>query len=228
MAAAQIYCGYEKFEFCKFQDKCKLLHSIKNCDKTDCDISNCNFRHPRQCKYFKIYKRCKFSTYCKYKHETSDIPEAISKKKIESLENEIASLKLFVEESFSKILSLEKKLEEKEDLKCVNNSPDDSLEVKNSLEKSLLETESLGNKLQYQQEAVIEMMESTTNIMAENIGEFEKEMNAKIGKIDDLENKLEEKSEMINDMKETLDYCNEKFMRILLCQSALINIVKSV
>ena len=48
--------------------------------------------------------------------------------------------------------------------------------------------------------------------MAENIGEFEKEMNAKIGKIDDLEKKLDEKSNMINDMKETLDYCNEKFI----------------
>ena len=37
-------------------------------------------------------------------------------------------------------------------------------------------------------------------------------MNAKFGKINDLENKLEEKNDMINNLKESLDYCNEKFI----------------
>ena len=35
------------------------IHIDDLCDDFDCDAKMCNRRHPRECKYFKYYKRCK-------------------------------------------------------------------------------------------------------------------------------------------------------------------------
>ena len=59
---------------------------------------------------------------------------------------------------------------------------------------------------------MVELMESTTTTLVENLDIFEKSVEAKLKKVSDLENKYEEKSDLINDMKDTLDYCNEIFI----------------
>ena len=70
MAATKRFCEFNKYGYCKFGDRCPMTHNKFICDKAECPVIEFDFCHPRPCKYFKMYKRCKFSTYCKYNHET--------------------------------------------------------------------------------------------------------------------------------------------------------------
>ena len=70
-------------------------------------VIECDFCHPRPCKYFKIYKRCKFTTYCKYSHEDFDYENKNAKEKIETLENSEKVLKSSLETCSGKIEYLE-------------------------------------------------------------------------------------------------------------------------
>ena len=44
-----------------------MIHS----EKKDCEINNCPLRHPRECRFFSQYARCKFGEYCFFRHKTS-------------------------------------------------------------------------------------------------------------------------------------------------------------
>ena len=65
-------CSFFKFGFCKHGDFCKNYHEKRICENEACNILMCSLRHPRICRFFKEYKRCKFDP-CAYKHEDSDI-----------------------------------------------------------------------------------------------------------------------------------------------------------
>ena len=65
--AAQYVCQHNKFGFCKYQEKCMHTHIDDLCDEFDCDATVCDRRHPKECRYFRIYKRCKFDP-CKFSH----------------------------------------------------------------------------------------------------------------------------------------------------------------
>ena len=65
-------CSFFKFGFCKHGDFCKNYHEKRICENEACNIPMCSLRHPRICRFFKEYKRCKFDP-CAYKHEDSDI-----------------------------------------------------------------------------------------------------------------------------------------------------------
>ena len=65
--AAHNVCHYNKFGFCKYKERCMQIHIDDPCDDFDCDAKMCNRRHPRECKYFRYYKRCKFDP-CKFTH----------------------------------------------------------------------------------------------------------------------------------------------------------------
>ena len=62
-------CLFNKFGYCKFGEKCRKYHINEICSEKTCDITSCNKRHPRACKYFKNFRRCKFSPWA-FKHET--------------------------------------------------------------------------------------------------------------------------------------------------------------
>ena len=68
MAAVQV-CKHFKFGHCRFQDKCRHEHVFEVCEDTNCNIFSCRKRHPRSCIFFKEFKRCKFGSFCNYKHE---------------------------------------------------------------------------------------------------------------------------------------------------------------
>ena len=48
------------------------IHFSETCENKLCEISYCLKRHPTTCKYFKIYNRCKFGSFCFFKHKTND------------------------------------------------------------------------------------------------------------------------------------------------------------
>ena len=52
--AQQNVCEYFKFGHCKHADKCRLMHVKEKCENPSCEIKNCNLRHPRTCKYYRL------------------------------------------------------------------------------------------------------------------------------------------------------------------------------
>ena len=75
MAAVNI-CVYNKFGFCKYGVTCRKKHVELKCESASCEIFDCLKRHPRECRYFRDFKRCKYSEYCRYEHkEISDMDE---------------------------------------------------------------------------------------------------------------------------------------------------------
>ena len=88
--AAQNVCRYFKFGHCKFSDKCRFMHVNEKCENTSCNISSCNLRHPRICKYFRDYRRCKFGEWCSFDHNIKDIFENQSITEINEKLNELS------------------------------------------------------------------------------------------------------------------------------------------
>ena len=64
-------CTFNKNGYCKYQEVCRKQHENKMCENSSCDILRCRFRHPRPCKYYKRYKRCKFDP-CAFLHIDND------------------------------------------------------------------------------------------------------------------------------------------------------------
>ena len=103
----QNVCRKFKYGYCKYLDKCHFKHNKTLCTDKNCSVFNCEKRHPRTCQYYKEYKRCKFTTYCLFKHDiesdTSEIEKKIKEnglklkeiekklKKIESIETKMVS-----------------------------------------------------------------------------------------------------------------------------------------
>ena len=70
-------CRKNKYGYCKYGHKCHFRHNIQICNINKCDIPSCEKRHPRDCRWFQEYGRCKFTSYCKYKHANIDSIEEI-------------------------------------------------------------------------------------------------------------------------------------------------------
>ena len=113
----QNVCRYYKFGYCKFGNQCRNLHVEELCDIKQCDISKCDKRHPRPCKFFMDYGRCKFSDYCKYKHIH---PE--NNNKTEDFMSKIKEFEKVIDEKDSVIRKLKKEIE-------TNNERLDKLET---------------------------------------------------------------------------------------------------
>ena len=100
--ATQIICNYNKLGHCKYGETCRNQHVNEICEKTLCDVQTCNLRHPRVCRWFRDFQRCKFIEYCSYSHV----------KKVDDFEK----LKKENESFEKKISEIEKKMVEKDKL----------------------------------------------------------------------------------------------------------------
>ena len=128
-------CLYNKFGYCKFGEKCRKYHINEICSENTCDITSCNQRHPRACRYFRDYGRCKFFP-CAFKHEIDPSRNDFENKNKEikdiserllALEQVINDKNKEIDEMSVKIETLEKKISE--------NNIDERLEA---FEKQLL------------------------------------------------------------------------------------------
>ena len=66
--AAPTPCLFNKFGYCKFGERCRKHHVNEIYEESSCEILLCRQRHPKVCKYFRNFGRCKFSP-CAFKHE---------------------------------------------------------------------------------------------------------------------------------------------------------------
>ena len=60
MAVPQV-CIYFKYGHCKYKNNCRNRHIEDLCDTDNCDGRACEKRHPKSCRYFEIFGRCKYN-----------------------------------------------------------------------------------------------------------------------------------------------------------------------
>ena len=117
-AQNQNVCRYFKFGFCKYTDRCKFMHVQELCGNPTCDIRTCKLRHPRICKYYRDYKRCKFSEYCAFKHIESNTQNSESTEnileKIDNLTRVIEEKDIMINKLLEKMKAIEERLGDKD------------------------------------------------------------------------------------------------------------------
>ena len=108
-------CQFNKYGFCKFKERCLKLHIDDNCADSSCDRSSCIRRHPKECRYYRKYRRCKFDP-CKFLHSDNNIDEILKTKesidlklkliddKIKKLDDEIIASESFYAEKHQKLM----------------------------------------------------------------------------------------------------------------------------
>ena len=87
-------CNHFKFGHCRFMEKCTKKHINEVCNIADCNTSSCDKRHPKICRYFVHFNRCKFGSFCNYLHMPPLATVLKSQEvKIRSLETELLQMK---------------------------------------------------------------------------------------------------------------------------------------
>ena len=173
--AAPTLCLFNKFGFCKFSERCRKHHNNGICSSDTCNISECTRRHPKSCKYYRNYGRCKFSP-CAFKHQNQiGINEGFEdmKGKIIFLENSVQEKNKQIEVLNSEILRLQTKVSEIET-------------------KSEEKVESFEQKVEKRFEAlekVMELFAKDLNVFTEHVNDLAVELH------DDIGNMTKEKEE---------------------------------
>ena len=99
-------CNHHKYGFCKFSDRCRKKHIDEICLENNCEIKMCLKRHPRPCKFFDLYQKCKFGTFCAFKH-----CESIQAKELKNLKSKVEDLEVDNLEKSKEISFLIERLE---------------------------------------------------------------------------------------------------------------------
>ena len=125
-------CLYNKYGHCKFRDTCRHQHFNETCEETSCETKKCLKRHPRNCKFYYDFRRCKFGDYRSFSHKT--------------LENGISAPENDLKDMKARLATLEELMEEKENkIKCIN----DKL---NTIAEKNVKLETERNKMKWQNE----------------------------------------------------------------------------
>ena len=131
----QNVCRKNKFGYCYFGEKCHFRHVEEVCSEDNCNVFNCEKRHPKICKFMREYGMCKFTDFCKYDHKkckdiidnakklaeiqkqieviqktNNSSIEKVTSDKLEAVEKKFESFMKTFEEKESVIKSLENKL----------------------------------------------------------------------------------------------------------------------
>ena len=119
MASHETICKFNQSGFCKYQNHCRKQHIMDICPTPMCN--NMSFRHPKVCKFFNNFKRCKFGELCAYLHG----PEIQTEDgKISELEENLAQVKAEirkVEATLLKLENIENRMRSVEDSNRRNN-----------------------------------------------------------------------------------------------------------
>ena len=67
-------CQHHKFGYCKFRELCRHRHINDMCEDSECEVQFCIRRHPKRCRFYDQYKRCKFGDFCSFVHDDSLVP----------------------------------------------------------------------------------------------------------------------------------------------------------
>ena len=92
------------------------MHTTEICDVLECEVRNCNLRHPKVCSFYKDYNYCKFAEFCSFSHKICNNSNDALEKEIEDIQKKLKPLKEKETENDYKIIKLEKEINEKENL----------------------------------------------------------------------------------------------------------------
>ena len=115
--AQENICQFNKFGFCKFQMNCFRYHENEKCQNVQCSVRDCFLRHPRECRYFRDLRNCKFGEFCKFTHKAfrnennKEIMEI--KKKLDELRSQINVKDEEIKQKNFEIEIMSKKVEDK-------------------------------------------------------------------------------------------------------------------
>ena len=122
--SAETVCIHNKFGYCKHGDHCWKRHVQETCRNQECDTTRCDKRHPRQCSYYRDYRRCKFGEYCAFDHSNPTDPV------LEELKLVKARLKDVEKDIETKSAEIKCILERFENaLKCLNENSKTSVPI---------------------------------------------------------------------------------------------------
>ena len=188
--AAPILCLFNKFGYCKFRETCRKNHINKICDESSCEINACKERHPRICRYFQNYGRCKFSP-CAFKHEVPTNHKISIEKDIKDLSDKIHALEEIIKTKEKKISEITANLLEME-RKQSESSRESNVEAfdekVDAFEKKLIEK--IDNKLEAFQNTLFENIKEKIDLYSQymreactSIDDMVVELNDDIGNI---------------------------------------------
>ena len=131
-------CLYNRFGYCKFKETCKYRHIKEKCQSRNCESENCLLRHPRECRNYRDYRRCKFGDFCLFSHDFSSVEVQVDqieivKNKLKVIEDKNVALNQIVDGQNESIKTLISAVDEK------------TLEIKNLELKVITLNESLEN-----------------------------------------------------------------------------------
>ena len=158
--AMENICLYNKFGHCKYQETCRRQHLREICELPLCENKSCMRRHPRACKFFENYERCKFGSFCSNNVEISEM-----KTKLDTLEETARQHENEIKILNEKVKDVEQRNVELEtELKIVLES------VKTTSEKVVKEaTEVIIKVISKQQDALETRCETTLNNLTDQL-----------------------------------------------------------
>ena len=98
-------CVYYKFDFCKYEEKCRNHHQQEECEHLSaCKSSKrCPKRHPKVCRRFTSYKGCRYERQdCVYHH-----PEKLKSTGKDEINEKIETMAVLMNQMSLKINNLE-------------------------------------------------------------------------------------------------------------------------
>ena len=133
--ANQNVCGFFKFGYCKYEEKCRKMHVNGECELVSCEIFDCIKRHPIVCRYLRDFSYCKFGAY--YKFSNTNLQKTVnedSDKKFETMEKSMIEKDTVIVDLVEKVNVIEKSLillekEEQESIKRIEVLLSEKIEV---------------------------------------------------------------------------------------------------
>ena len=162
-------CLFFKYGFCKYRETCRQVHYKEICDVVHCESLNCAKWHPKDCRYFSKFKRCKFGSFCLFSHEHTDVLNQTKDKDLEvktnTLENHIEKLEAELKVVKDNLRDVEKKFQ------CLEIEFASSIETfKILFEKTLKSaTDEVTNMILQKQNKMEEKLNETFNYFNQNL-----------------------------------------------------------
>ena len=183
--ANESICKFNQSGFCKYQTHCRKQYIMDICPTSLCSNMSCSLRHPKVCKFFTNFRRCKFGESCAYLHgpniETDDV-------RIGELEQEIKNLQAKINEIETSLLKLEHIEERIKSVEESNNKNCESIkDVKNSLN---------------QKASQFDEMKKTSDERNLQLNELALNFSIIISSVDDLEKSSAQHRHLLNHLSE--------------------------
>ena len=161
-------CAYHKYGHCKYKNTCRKRHVDELCKENACVIDLCSKRHPRQCRYYQNFGRCKCGKFCSFSHDV--MANTSIREEILAMKHRLSQLEELTFKQASDLKTMSENIDalKKENDKLRQDAENFNANVKNIIEKVVSQTT----------EAVIKQMtthqtsvENQTNLLLNSMQE---------------------------------------------------------